>query len=197
MTEMKPSAVVDQGSECKVALFLGRVHPKKRPDILIESWARAGIQRDWRLVIAGPGEPEYLSKLASRVRMLGIENSVQFVGPVSGTDKCYLFQRASWFLLPSEQENFGIAVLEAVQYGCALAISDQVYLADEFPSGTEILPVKLEAWTQFMRERMTDDAWRCETVARVREHIGDKFSAERVGREWVGQIEKIIHDRLS
>jgi glycosyltransferase involved in cell wall biosynthesis len=195
-SEAMPGIGVDQGSEGKIALFLGRVHPKKRPDILIESWAGAAVPRDWRLVIAGPGEPGYLATLADLARRHGIEDVVQFVGPVAGADKRYLFQSASWFLLPSEQENFGVAVLEAVSSGCALAISDQVYLADELPNGSEVLPVSLGAWTRFMRERMTNDTWRDETVKRVREHIGDKFSLERVGGQWVDQIEKVINRQL-
>jgi glycosyltransferase involved in cell wall biosynthesis len=195
-TDLEPSAGFDLGSERRIALFLGRVHPKKRPDILIESWARAGVPHDWLLVIAGPGEPQYLAKLLDLVRKNGVEDSVKFVGPVSGPDKSYLYQRASWFLLPSEQENFGIVVLEAVANECALAISDQVYLADELPGEAEVLPLEMEAWTRFMRERMTNDTWRCETVKRVREHIGDKFSSERVGEEWVDKIGRAIHNRL-
>jgi len=195
-SDVKPSVSVDQGSERKIALFLGRVHPKKRPDILIEAWAKAEVPRDWRLVIAGPGESEYLTKLANLARQFRIENAVQFVGPVSGTDKRYLFQRALWFLLPSEQENYGVAVLEAASNGCALAISDQVYFADELPAGSEILPVRLEAWTCFMRERMTDNMWRDETVKRVHEHIGDKFNEERIGKQWVDLIKKVINNEL-
>lgn len=194
-SQTQPSVGVDQGNEKKIALFLGRVHPKKRPDILIESWAQAEVSSEWRLVIAGPGEPEYLAGLAEMARKHRIQDAVRFVGPVSGDDKRYLFQRASWFLLPSEQENFGVAVLEAVSSGCALAISDQVYLADEFPDGTEILPVRLEAWTRFMRERMTDEKWRVETVKRVREHIGDKFSSERVAERWVRSVVQVIGEQ--
>jgi glycosyltransferase involved in cell wall biosynthesis len=191
--QMKPSSAVDQGSDRKIGLFLGRVHPTKRPDLLIESWAAAGVPREWRLVIAGPGAPEYLAQLADLARRCRIENSVQFIGPVSGIDKLYLFRRASWFLLPSQHENFGIAVLEAQSSGCAVAVSDQVYLADEFPRGTEILPLSLKAWTRFMRERMIDDTWHDETVRRVREHLGDKFSAERIGKEWTSTILRVLH----
>ena len=188
----RPSAGVDQGPGCRFALFLGRIHPKKRPDILIEAWARAGLPREWRLIVAGPAEPSYLAELAGLARRLGIEHAVRFVGSVSGANKRYLFQGASWFLLPSEQENFGIAVLEAVGSGCAVAISDQVYLADELPNGTDILPVSLEAWTQFMRERMTDDQWRAETAMRVRQHIGHKFDSALVAERWVRSIKQAM-----
>lgn len=193
----KHSSQVDQGPDRRIALFLGRVHPKKRPDILIEAWAAAKVSREWKLVIAGPGEATYLEHLVELGRRRGVGDSVQFTGPVAGADKSYLFHRASWFLLPSEQENFGIAVLEAASSGCALAISDQVYLADELPDGSEVLPIRVEPWTRFMRERMTDDAWHDETVKRVREHLGDRFSAQRVGQEWVAVIERVLLGRQS
>jgi glycosyltransferase involved in cell wall biosynthesis len=186
---------VDQGAERKIALFLGRVHPIKRLDILIESWANADVPSNWRLVIAGPGEPVYLAQLEALARRCGIEDAVQFVGPVAGTDKRYLFQRSRWFLLPSEHENFGVAVLEAEAGRCALAISEQVYFADELPDGTDVLPVSEEAWTRFMRERMTDDTWHDETVRRVREHLGDRFSAEHVANEWIIQVERVINNQ--
>jgi glycosyltransferase involved in cell wall biosynthesis len=176
----------------KIALFLGRVHPKKRPDILIQAWSEARIESDWKLVIAGPGEPSYLRHLAELARRGGVEGAVEFAGPVAGARKQELFSSASWFLLPSEQENFGIAVLEAVAGGCAVAVSDQVYLADEFPEGSEILPVRQDAWTGFMRKRMRDSAWRDETARRGQAKLLDRFSAERVSRGWVDSIRSVL-----
>lgn len=176
------------GPREKVALFLGRVHPKKRPDILIEAWSKAKIEADWRLVIAGPGEPHYMTHLAKLARRCGVEAAVEFTGPVAGTQKQSLLTRASWFLLPSEQENFGIAVLEAVYSGCAIAVSDQVYLGDELPEGSEILPVRLDAWSTFMRCRMRRSIWRDETARRVRAKLMEQFSEENVRRGWVDCI---------
>lgn len=191
-TQVRPSAVVDQGQNSKVALFLGRVHPKKRPDILIQAWRAAQVGPDWRLVIAGNGEPSYMAELNLLVRELKLEKVVQFVGSVAGADKQYLFQNASWFLLPSEQENFGIAVMEAAQAGCALAVSDQVYLADELPDGSEILPVQVDAWAKFMRERMQDDAWRDAQARRSTEALLRKFDHDRVAQDWKAVIEGVI-----
>ena len=41
----------------KVALFLGRVHPKKNVDFLIEAWAKSRPDPSWLLIVAGPAEP--------------------------------------------------------------------------------------------------------------------------------------------
>jgi glycosyltransferase involved in cell wall biosynthesis len=189
---VEPSAKVDQGKRLKIALFLGRIHRKKRPDLLIKAWRDAGIGPEWKLVIAGGGDRFYISTLMKLVRKLKLGDAIQFVGTVAGTDKQYLFQRASWFLLPSEQENFGIAAMEAVQAGCALAISDQVYLSDELPEGSEVLPVRMDAWSKFMRERMPDENWRARQVQRVASVLLPRFDHRRVAAGWKDAIEASI-----
>src|ERR1035438_820823 len=166
----EPDTQIRQDDAAKIVLFLGRVHPVKRPDILIEAWSAAGLPSDWRLLVAGFGDPAYLTQLAKLTEQKGVGGSIQFVGPVAGVNKRCLLQRASWFLLSSQHENFGVAVLEAASARCAIAISDQVYLADEFPEGAEVLPLQVDAWTRFMRERMTNTAWRDETAQRVSDH---------------------------
>jgi glycosyltransferase involved in cell wall biosynthesis len=151
------------------------------------------IGTDWRLVIAGPGERSYMADLADLARRCGVAGSVEFAGPVAGAEKRLLLERASWFLLPSEQENFGIAVLEAVGSGCAVAVSDQVYVGDEFPE-FEILPVCVDAWSDFMRKRMKDSRWRDQVARRGRVRLSEKFGKERVSKGWVDTITNVLSD---
>jgi glycosyltransferase involved in cell wall biosynthesis len=176
----------------KVALFLGRVHPKKNVDFLIKAWAQAKLDPTWLLIVAGPAEPEYQKVLEALAIRCKVQNQVRFVGSVAGTDKSYLLGRASWFLLPSKQENFGIAVLEAVSAGCPVAISDQVYLADSFHHKSEILPVNLDAWVEFLRDRMPDEQHRQALVRLDREYLTPKFSIDVVTRNWADTITNIF-----
>ena len=171
---------------------LGRVHPKKRPDLLIKAWKAAAPPPQWLLVIAGPGEPRYLRHLSSLARNLNVSDTVRFTGPVAGADKQYLLNRASWFLLPSEQENFGVAALEAITVGCAVALSDQVYLGDKFPKPSEILPIDVEAWARFMAQRMIDDRWRDEIAARIKDEMLLTYNSEQVTRGWVRSISSVL-----
>lgn len=182
----------EQGTRGKVALFLGRVDPKKRPDLLIDAWAMAHVPAPWRLVIAGPGESRYVERLRDRARRKGCETSIRFTGLVAGDEKRCLLRQAAWFLLPSYQENFGIAVVEAINFGCAVAVSDQVYVADEFPSGAEILPGSVDAWTRFMRERMVDEKWRNETADKVRTSVAHVLDEREIGRRWVTAIQECL-----
>jgi len=176
----------------RIALFLGRVHPKKNLEFLIEAWGRARPGAAWRLVVAGPIEPGYRFVLDRQISRWGLEDEVQFVGFVSASDKDYLLQRANWFLLPSRQENFGVAVLEAVSQGCAVAISDQVYLADSFCADAEVLPVSLGAWIEFMQNRMPDQAWRDKRAQDDRKYLLKKFESGEITRNWVQSFQTIF-----
>jgi glycosyltransferase involved in cell wall biosynthesis len=175
-----------------VALFLGRLHPGKRADLLIRAWKAAELPPEWRLVIAGSGRQECTKYLQELARACGISDVVQFTGAVAGEDKRYLLQRAQWFLLPSEHENFGIALLEAIIAGCAVAVSDQVYLSDALPAGSEILPVNLEAWTAFLRTRMVDDTWHDALVRRTIRQIAEAYGLDAITRGWVSTIQTVL-----
>ena len=117
--------------------------------MLIEAWHLANMPEPWRLVVAGAWDEAYQEELRSLVRRYQLTEQVVFAGFVFGEDKAYLLQRAAWFLLPSSQESFGVAVLEAIQHGCAAAISEGVYLSESFRPDSEVLPVKTETWAEF------------------------------------------------
>jgi glycosyltransferase involved in cell wall biosynthesis len=101
----------DQG----VALFLGRLHPVKGLDNLLEAWSHIKPV-NWKLIIAGPDEGGYQSHLQYLVEKLGICDVI-FNGPVFDDEKAELFKMADVFVLPSHTENFGVSVLEAMSYG--------------------------------------------------------------------------------
>ncbi|MGA7326120.1 MAG: glycosyltransferase, partial [Rhodomicrobium sp.] len=98
------------------ALFLGRLHPVKGLPNLIEAWANLRPQ-NWQLVLAGPDEDNYRTHLANMVAARQLQKSIVFWGPVSGDTKTNLILGADLFVLPSLQENFGMAAAEALAGG--------------------------------------------------------------------------------
>lgn len=100
----------------RTVLFLSRIHPQKGLLNLIEAWGRLRPAY-WRLCIAGPDEDGHLRKVLQQVRMLGIDESVDYVGEVEGDTKRALFEKADLFVLPSFSENFGVVVAEALAHG--------------------------------------------------------------------------------
>jgi glycosyltransferase involved in cell wall biosynthesis len=108
-------------------LFLGRIHPKKGCDLLIEAFAgTVGADPRWQLVIAGPGDEAYVGELQAQAHRLGIADRITWTGMLTGTEKWGAFYAAEVFCLPSHQENFGIAVAEALACGTPVLVSDKV-----------------------------------------------------------------------
>ncbi len=108
-------------------LFLARLHQKKGCDLLIEAFARVVPRSlDLHLVIAGPDQVGLQTSLETQARSLGLADRVHWPGMLSGEVKCGAFRAAEAFCLPSHQENFGIAVAEALACGRPVLISDQV-----------------------------------------------------------------------
>ncbi len=111
-------------------LFLGRIHPKKGCDLLIEAFAQAA-PGDYLLALAGPDHTGTRPELEALAGRLGVANRVQWTGMLKGDAKWGAFYGAEAFVLPSHQENFGIAVADALACGTIPLISDQVNIAPE------------------------------------------------------------------
>jgi glycosyltransferase involved in cell wall biosynthesis len=115
-------------------LTLSRLHPKKNIEVLIEAFLSLAEQRgygDWRLVIAGDGEPRYVESLERLVKERGGEERVLLVGWLGGEEKRAALEGAALLALPSHQENFGIAAAEALAAAVPVLVSAQVNLAPE------------------------------------------------------------------
>jgi len=93
----------------KYLLFLGRIHPKKGCDLLLEAFAKVAAP-DLQLVMAGPDETGWGSELRRQAAGLGIAERITWTGMLTGDAKWGALYGAEAFVLPSHQENFGIAV---------------------------------------------------------------------------------------
>ena len=115
----------------RLLLFLGRVHEKKGPDLLFKAFAslrarQPELLRDVRIVMAGPAEHAYGQEMLKLTRELGLADVTTWTGMISGDVKWGAFRASEAFILPSHQENFGIAVAEAMACGVPVLISNQV-----------------------------------------------------------------------
>ena len=111
-----------------IILFLGRISWKKGLDRLLNAFALTHLGK---LAIVGPDDEKLVPRLAQIARDLQIADRVQFLPrTVLGPDKDYLYQSANVFVLPSYSENFGIAVLEAMQRGVPVIVTPEVGAAE-------------------------------------------------------------------
>ena len=116
----------------RLLLFLGRIHPKKGVDLLIEAFAAVASQEpNLQLVLAGPDQLGWQADLQRRAMQLGVADRLHWLGMLSGDLKWGAFHAAELFCLPSHQENFGIAVAEALACGLPVAIAEPVNISGE------------------------------------------------------------------
>jgi len=108
-------------------LFLSRIQQKKGCDLLIQAFAHvASSNPDLDLVMAGPDQVGWQQTLEQMAADLGIAHRVYWPGMLSGDLKWGAFREADAFILPSHQENFGIAVVESLAVGRPVLISNQI-----------------------------------------------------------------------
>jgi len=124
----------DISRDAKVVLYLGRITPKKSPDLLIQAFCRwkkaAGTDAPSVLVIAGPEEDSaYSASLRELAMHLGIYGDVRFTGPIYGQQRWHAYRDADVFVLPSQNENFGNTVAEAAAVGTPVIVTDQCGIA--------------------------------------------------------------------
>lgn len=113
-------------------LFLGRIHEKKGCDLLLRAFASiAGAASDLDLVMAGPDQVGWQTTLQQMAEKLGVAARVHWPGMVTGDAKWGALRTAEAFVLPSHQENFGIAVAESLAVGRPVLISNQVNIWPE------------------------------------------------------------------
>jgi glycosyltransferase involved in cell wall biosynthesis len=99
-----------------VVLFVGRIHPIKRLDLLIDAFAAVRERRaDARLVIAGPDEMALIPSLSERAG--GHADAVTWLGAVGEQERAALLAQAATLVMCSDSESFGMSALEAMAAG--------------------------------------------------------------------------------
>lgn len=113
-------------------LFLSRLHHKKRLELLLNAYAilPQGDQAV-HIIIAGSGRKNYEKHLEELASTLGIKHRVHFMGHLDGAQKYLVLDACDIFVLPSHQENFGVAIAEAMQAGMPVIVSKEVALAED------------------------------------------------------------------
>lgn len=167
-------------------LFLSRLHPKKRPDLLIETLGQL-IKQQYKfyLILAGSGEPDYVSYLENLVTSLGLDNCTSFTGFITGTGKDLLLQGSDIFVLPSFSENFGIAVAEAMAAGLPVIVTPGVQIASEISAANAGLVVEGEVETLFgaIAQLLTSPSLRNTLGNNGKDLVRDRYTWQAIAKD--------------
>ena len=155
-------------------LFAARIHEKKGCDLLIEAYGIVSRHLPLPpLVMAGPDQTGLRAKLEAQANALGIADRVFWPGMLKGDAKWGAFRACEAFILPSHQENFGIAVAEALACGTPVLISNKVniwreieadaagYVENDDLAGTTALLKRWVATAPGVRATMKENAKEC------------------------------------
>ncbi|WP_417886300.1 glycosyltransferase [Zunongwangia sp.] len=158
-------------------LFLGRIHPKKGVLMLLKAYQEL-LKHDNKipkLVLAGPGVDSPYGLLVKKMLAENekLKEQVIVPGMLSGNLKWGAFYTCKAFVLPSHQENFGIAIVEALACGKPVLITDKINIyteIEEYDAGLvakdtlESIIEMLQNWISFSKKnqkKMADNALRC------------------------------------
>jgi glycosyltransferase involved in cell wall biosynthesis len=153
--------------------YLGRFVSGKGPKHAIATARSLGI----RLLIAGPSNPYF----REHVQPLVDGKHVEYVGPVSGTERDQLLGGARALLYPIQYpEAFGLVLLEAMLCGTPIA-------AMRLGAVPEILDEGVTGYSVSSLDHFNDAVLKCFSLdrARVREVAEARFSPERMARDYL------------
>ncbi len=135
-------------------LYAGRIHEKKGCDLLIEAYSIVAKEAALPcLIMAGPDQVGLAAALQQVAVRHSIADRIRWPGMITGAAKWGAFRAADAFVLPSHQENFGIAVAEALSCGTPALISDQVNIHADISGcmAGYVEPDTLEGTTRLLR----------------------------------------------
>jgi glycosyltransferase involved in cell wall biosynthesis len=157
---------------------VSRHEPRKGGDVLLAALAalrRAGVP--FRASLVGGGRQ--LAEERAMVRKLGLDSQVELPGEVP--DPYPYLERADVFVLPSRSEQSGsLAVLEALQAGCAVVASRVDGIPEDVADGASALlvePGDAGALASSLARVLGDPNLRRRLAAGARRRFEERFSA--------------------
>ena len=191
--------------ERRILLFLGRIHEKKGCDLLVDAVRALRAEPEWApgpdgrrpvVLLLGPcADAGYRAALEARAREAGAEGDVLWGDMISGDLKWGAFHAAEAFVLPSHQENFGVAVAEALACGVPALISDQVNIWREVVSdGAGFAECDdLAGTTRLLRRWLQTSAGERERMrARARSCFAGRFAIDRAAPRLLEVLRAVV-----
>jgi len=195
-----PSAEVEEyrrqaGWPDHFMLMVGTIEPRKNHIILLDAYARyrQSVQNPIPLLIGG-GKGWYFEQVFERVKVLGLEQHVHFLGFVAIETLPWLYNAADLFVYPSRYEGFGLPVAEAMACGTPAITSTSSSLPEVAGDAALMVdPDDSEALAQVMADVMNDqqrrDAMRNAGLAHAT-HFRWTATADATAKIYANVLEK-------
>jgi glycosyltransferase involved in cell wall biosynthesis len=174
-------------------LFLGRIHPGKGLEHLVPALAQADVPGAM-LAVVGPDSENFRGVIEGLVEKHGLKDRVIFTGFLDGVDRLAALSDADLFCLPSDHENFGMSIVEALAAGVPVLISDHVAIWREIVDanvGAATAP-ETAAVARELHRWLTDAALRKTAAENARSFVWSRYDWDQIARRWRRHYEDIL-----
>jgi N-acetyl-alpha-D-glucosaminyl L-malate synthase BshA len=181
----------DRGRCDKLVIHLSNLRPVKQVEAVIRVFSRIRERVRARLLVVGDG-PDW-GKAARLVRDLNLSREVEMIGEVQ--EVVSVLSIADLFLLPSLQESFGLAALEAMACGVPVVASNVGGIPEVIADGaTGFLhaPDDLDGMAESAVRILSDEALQARMAAEGRRLAVERFSADRVVPEYEAMYARVL-----
>lgn len=170
--------------QAPLILFLGKLTPRKRVDVLVDAFARLRHPQA-RLVIAG-NDMGTRQVLMSQVSRLGLDERTTFCGLLRGRDRLEALADADVVVYPSEDEIFGLVPLEALLAGTPVIVGGDSGCAEivrGIAGGTIVETGDVEALATALSAVLRDVGAARAAAAAASLRVRARYSADTVVRQ--------------
>ncbi|MGQ0563047.1 MAG: glycosyltransferase [Gemmatimonadota bacterium] len=172
-------------------LYLSRIHPKKQLHLVLKALLQLP---EADLVVAGGTESAYAASLKRFTQQNGLAERVRWLGHVGDAEKRGVLRSADALVLPSLNENFGIAVLEAMASGLPVIVTRGVAIHDEIEAaGAGMVAHASPAALASTMRALLAPAARLEMGTRARALAERRFSLEAMQQELLNMYLRSTH----
>jgi glycosyltransferase involved in cell wall biosynthesis len=170
----------------RICLFLGRLHPRKGVDVLVQAFKAANVPNS-RLVLAGPDE----GALATITPLL--DHRILVTGYLDTSERLAALHAADVFALPATGEGLSMAALEAMAAGLPVIISPGCNLpeVEQAGAGTIVEP-QVEPLAGALRHLLSNSEQRIKMGKRARQLTLERFTWEYVAE----RLEEVYRQAL-
>lgn len=176
--------------------IIGQLTPLKRQDLLLNAAAQLVRERNWtdvQFVIVGtPGasqtDADYAEQLRAQAERLGLGQQVLFTGQVH--DLPMRLKAFDVVVVPSDNEAFSLALVEAMAAGCAVVatrVGGMAEIVEDEVSGLLVEPDDEWALGTAISRFLVDRNMRLRFGEAARARVQERFEREQV----ISQIEQL------
>jgi glycosyltransferase involved in cell wall biosynthesis len=179
--------------DAPLIVFLGRIHPGKGVEYLIPALAQMRTPGA-TLAVVGSDSAGYRDEMNRLADAHGVRDRIAFVGSLTGRRKIEALVDADVFCLPSQHENFGISIVEAMAAGRAVVVSEHVGVKEEIlaagaGSVTSLEPARIAA---ALDDWLGNEQARDEAGARGRDFALRTYDWTLIAARWRRRYEELI-----